>query len=277
VGDPAHDPAHDPVGEPAAECPAWLRPLVEASGRVRPEELSRFLPPENGGGRPSAVLILLGEGPEGPDVLLIQRAATLTSHAGQPAFPGGAADPGDAGPAGTALREAVEEVGVDPAGVRVFAELPALHIPVSGFDVTPVLAWWHTPSSVAPVDVAEVAAVERVPVAELVDPAHRFRVRHPSGFVGPAFGVRGLVVWGFTGGLLDKVLQLAGWALPWDTSQVRDLPAPTLPAPTLPAPTLPAPTLPAQARPGHTAPAPTLTVPERMPPDTPSQPPGTVG
>lgn len=209
--------------------PRWLRRLVNAAGRVRPDELARYLPPEGGGGRPSAVLILLGEGPYGPDVLLIQRAATLTSHAGQPAFPGGAADPGDAGPADTALREAVEEVGLDPAGVRVFAELPALHIPVSGFDVTPVLAWWHTPSVVAPVDVAEVAAVERVPVAELADPAHRFRVGHPSGYVGPAFGVRGLLVWGFTAGLLDKVLQLAGWALPWDTSQIRELPVPGLP------------------------------------------------
>jgi 8-oxo-dGTP pyrophosphatase MutT (NUDIX family) len=246
VADPAGGgPVGDPAGDPTAAYPAWLQPLVEAIGRVRPEELSRFLPPD-GGGRPSAVLILFGEGPDGPDVLLIQRAATLTSHAGQPAFPGGAADPGDAGPAGTALREAEEEAGVDPAGVRVLAELPALHISVSGFDVTPVLAWWHTPGPVAPVDAAEVAAVERVPVAELVDPAHRFRVRHPSGFVGPAFSVRGLVVWGFTGSLLDKVLQLAGWTLPWDISKVRDLPPPT------------------------------LTVPERTPPDTAPRPPGTV-
>jgi len=213
-----------PDGAAGAPYPDWLQPLLDALAGVGPTQLSRFLPPENGGGRPSAVLILFGEGPDGPDVLLIQRASTLNSHAGQPAFPGGGADPGDGGPAGTALREAAEEVGVDPAGVRVLATLPTLHIPVSRYDVTPVIAWWHTPVAVSPVDPGEVAAVERVPVAELADPANRFRVRHRSGFVGPAFSVRGMLVWGFTAGLLDAVLELAGWARPWDRSVIRELP-----------------------------------------------------
>src|SRR5690348_11454753 len=196
-----------PPGPQTPDYPSWLHPLVDGLARVRPEQLSRFLPPEDGG-RPSAVLILFGEGPAGPDVLLIERAHTLNSHAGQPAFPGGGADPGDGGPAGTALREAAEEVGVDPAGVRVLATLPALHIPVSRYDVTPVIGWWHTPVAVFPVDAGEVAAVERVPIAELTDPAHRFRVRHRLGFVSPAFAVRGMLVWGFTAGLLDVVLDL---------------------------------------------------------------------
>jgi 8-oxo-dGTP pyrophosphatase MutT (NUDIX family) len=211
-------------GTAGAPYPGWLQPLLDALAGVGPAKLSRFLPADNGGGRPSAVLILFGEGPDGPDVLLIQRASTLNSHAGQPAFPGGGADPGDGGPAGTALREAAEEVGVDPAGVRVLAALPTLHIPVSRYDVTPVVAWWHTPVAVSPVDPGEVAAVERVPVAELVSAANRFRVRHRSGFVGPAFSVRGMLVWGFTAGLLDVVLELAGWARPWDRSDIRELP-----------------------------------------------------
>ncbi|MBI1759577.1 MAG: CoA pyrophosphatase [Actinobacteria bacterium] len=189
---------------------------------IRPAELARFSPPD-AGGRPSAVLILFGTGPDGPDVLLIERAATLNSHAGQPAFPGGATDPTDSGPAGTALREAAEEVGLDPAGVTVLAELPTLHIPVSGFDVTPVLAWWHTPGPVRPLDPGEVAAVHRVSLSELADPANRFRVAHPLGFVGPAFAVRGMLVWGFTASLLARVLELAGWGRPWDTSDVRAL------------------------------------------------------
>src|SRR5262249_36032452 len=163
--------------------PHWLQPLLDGLAGIRAEQLSRYRPPQDGG-RPSAVLILFGEGPQGPDVLLIERARTLNSHAGQPAFPGGGADPGDGGPAGTALREAAEEVGLDPAGVRVLATLPALHIPVSRYDVTPVVGWWHTPVAVAPVDAREVAAVERVPVAELVDPANRFRVRHRFGLLG---------------------------------------------------------------------------------------------
>ena len=207
----------------AADLPQWLHPLAEAAGRVRAEELSRFLPPEQGG-RPSAILILLGEGPMGPDVLLIERAGQLRAHAGQPAFPGGSVDPGDDGPVGAALREAVEETGLDLRGVLVFGTLPALYLPPSGFVVTPVLAWWREPSPVGVVDSVEVAAVHRVPVAELVDPAARVRVRHPSGYVGPAFTVRGMTVWGFTGGLLDRLIRLAGWERPWDPRRIAELP-----------------------------------------------------
>jgi 8-oxo-dGTP pyrophosphatase MutT (NUDIX family) len=170
------------------------------------------------------VLILLAHGPAGPDVLLIQRADQLRKHAGQPAFPGGAADPDDRGPEDTALREAAEEVGLDPAGVRVVTLLPELYLAPTGFAVTPVLAWWHRPHEVGVVDPAEVARVERVPVRELTDPANRCRVRHPSGYTGPAFAVRGMLVWGFTGAVLDRLLELAGWARPWDRDDVRQLP-----------------------------------------------------
>ena len=83
-------------------------------------------------------------------------------------------------------------------------------MPPSDFVVTPVLAWWERPTPVGPRDPAEVASVHRVSIAELVDPTNRFRVRHPSGFVGPAFGVRDLIVWGFTGGLLDRLIYLGG-------------------------------------------------------------------
>jgi hypothetical protein len=72
-------------------------------------------------------------------------------------------------------------------------------------------------------DPREVARVARVPLAELVDPANRFRVRHPSGYVGPAFGVADMVVWGFTAGLLDAVLEAAGLNRPWDHRDVRPL------------------------------------------------------
>ncbi len=189
--------------------PAWLRPLAEAARDVRAEELSRFTPPAEGARRDSAVLVLLGEGPLGPDVLLIERAATLRQHAGQPAFPGGVLDAGET-PVQAALREAQEEVGLDPAGVRVLAVLPALFIPFSGYAVTPVLGWWETPGEVSAVDAAEVAAVVRVPLAELFAPAARVQVRHPSGWVGPAFEVRELLVWGFTAGLLTRLLELGG-------------------------------------------------------------------
>jgi 8-oxo-dGTP pyrophosphatase MutT (NUDIX family) len=202
--------------------PSWLQPLVDALPSVRPEDLSRFLPPAEGG-RSSAVLILFGDGPDGPDLLFIERAATLRSHAGQPAFPGGALDDTDAGAVAAALREAQEEVGLAPAGVDVLGTLPDLWLPPSGFVVTPVLGWWRDPHDVGVVDVAEVAAVVRVPIAELADPANRLSVTHPSGWIGPAFDVRGLVVWGFTAGLTDRLLALGGWEQPWDRSRTRPL------------------------------------------------------
>jgi 8-oxo-dGTP pyrophosphatase MutT (NUDIX family) len=174
--------------------------------------------------RRSAVLILFGEGPAGPDVLLIEKARRLRSHAGQPAFPGGGADPGEDYPVGTALREAHEEAGVDPAGVRVLATLPELFLGPSDNLVVPVVGWWDDPRDVTTGDPREVARVARVPLADLVEPANRFRVRHPSGYVGAAFGVAGMVVWGFTAGLLDAVLEAAGLARPWDVRDVRPLP-----------------------------------------------------
>ena len=203
--------------------PGWLRPVVETARTVRPEELSPFLPPEEGG-RESAVLVLFGEGTDGPDLLLIQRAATVSSHPGQPAFPGGAVDSTDADVVAAALREAEEETGLDPSGVEVLATLPSLWLPPSGFVVTPVLGWWRTPSPVGVVDPGEVESVVRVPLAELLDPANRLSVRHPSGFVGPAFAVRGLLVWGFTAGLMSRLFALCGWERPWDASVTRPLP-----------------------------------------------------
>ncbi|MDH6111482.1 8-oxo-dGTP pyrophosphatase MutT (NUDIX family) [Kitasatospora sp. MAP12-15] len=213
-------PAHDGL-------PAWLLPVRAAAETVRPEQLSRFLPPAEGG-RHSAVLLLFGEGAGGPDLLLIERSSSLRAHAGQVSFPGGALDAGDgdpqgAGPVAAALREAAEETGLDPAGVQVFATLPALYIPVSDFVVTPVLGWWRRESPVAPVDPGETGAVFRVPLAELTDPARRGRYRHPSGFSGPAFEVADRVVWGFTAGVIDRVLHLSGLELPWDSSRSVDL------------------------------------------------------
>ena len=201
--------------------PGWLRPLAEAAPHA--DSPPSYRPPRDGG-RSSAVLVLFGEGTGGPDVLLVQRSADLRNHAGQPAFPGGGVDPEDAGPVAAALREAAEETGLDPNGVEVFATMPRLYIARSGYVVTPVLAWWREPTDVGPVDAGEIAAVARVPVDDLVDPSNRLLVRSPSGWAGPAFRVSDMLVWGFTAGLLDRLLRLGGWARPWDTSRVEDLP-----------------------------------------------------
>jgi 8-oxo-dGTP pyrophosphatase MutT (NUDIX family) len=199
--------------------------LVAQLGQQDPGFFSRFLPP-NTGGRLSAVLILFGPNADGSeDVVLTERSHSMRSHAGQVSFPGGAIDPGDSGPVSAALREAQEEVGLDPAGVQVVAELPALYLPPSNFVVTPVVGWWAAPSPISVVDHLEVARVLRAPLSELTDPARRFTVSHPSGFVGPAFDVDGLLVWGFTAGLLSKVIKLAGLERSWDRADQRPLPA----------------------------------------------------
>lgn len=209
---------------PAAPRPDWMSHLVTRLGQQDPAFFSRFRPPDKGG-RESAVLILFGPNAGGgEDVVLTERSHSMRSHAAQVSFPGGAIDPGDSGPVSAALREAQEEVGLDPAGVEVVAELPALYLPPSNFVVTPVLAWWVRPSPISAIDHLEVARVLRAPLSELTDPARRFTVSHPSGFVGPAFDIDGLMVWGFTAGLLSKVIELAGLERPWDPDDRRDLP-----------------------------------------------------
>ncbi len=208
--------------------PAWFTPLLRVADGARAEDISRFVPPP-GHHRRSAVLLLFADGPDGPDVLLTERAAGLRAHPGQVAFPGGRVEPTDAGPGAAALREAQEETGLDPGGVEVVATLPDLYLPVSDYAVTPVLAWWRAPSPVDAVDRVEVARAVRVPLAELLDPAHRFLVAHPSGYVGPGFAARGLFVWGFTAGVLDRVLTLAGWEQPWDRTRFEPLPEPDAP------------------------------------------------
>ncbi|MBU7597274.1 CoA pyrophosphatase [Streptomyces sp. P38-E01] len=238
-----------PVGDEGL--PEWLSTLAEAVAGVRPEQLSRFLPPP-GGGRQSAVLVLFGDAatavqPSGPSasgvpavssaaagsaggpapvepepyLLLMERASSLRAHAGQPSFPGGALDPEDgdpqgAGPLRAALREAEEETGLDPSGVQIFSVLPKLYIPVSDFVVTPVLGWWREPSPVAAVDAGETARVFTVPLAELTDPANRGVAVHPSGYRGACFQVHGALVWGFTAGVIDRILHHGGWERPWD-------------------------------------------------------------
>lgn len=203
------------------EVPGWLETLAE---RVTAMPVSPMFRPPVSGGRRAAVLLLFGEGPLGPDVLLIQRSSLGRTHPGQPAFPGGGVDPEDDGPIGAALREAGEETGLDPAGVRVLGTMPELYLSHSDNRVTPVLGWWHTPCVVHAASPDEVESVERVPVRELVDPANRIRLRHPGGHTGPAFRVRGLLVWGFTAGVLDGVLGGSGFELPWDRSRVEDIP-----------------------------------------------------
>ncbi|WP_349827139.1 NUDIX hydrolase [Brevibacterium litoralis] len=151
------------------------------------------------------------------DVLLLQRSSKLRHHPGQVAFPGGRVDPEDTGPVDAALREAVEETGLDTTGVEMLGTMEPLFIPVSRFEVTPVIAWWRSPSPVRVVDPGETASVHRIPVADLVAPANRGTFFPPDrAYSTPAFDTGVLRVWGFTAGLLEYALDHMGWAREWN-------------------------------------------------------------
>ena len=116
---------------------------------------------------PAAVLVAIVQGPA-PGVLLTKRTAHLARHAGQVAFPGGRIDPGDPSPEAAALREAQEEVGLDPARAELLGRLPD-YVTGTAFRVTPVLALLPPGLDFRPAP-DEVEAVFQLPLAVLLDP-----------------------------------------------------------------------------------------------------------
>ena len=144
---------------------------------------------------------------EQPMVLLTERTAHLSTHSGQVAFPGGRADPEDASPADTALREAQEEVGLDRAFVEVLGTLPT-YVTGSSFIITPVVALVQ-PDCVLQPNPYEVADLFEVPLAFLLDPAHHRRHVfdrdgvHREWFSMPyEQGGKTHFIWGATAGML---------------------------------------------------------------------------
>ncbi|MDB5363164.1 MAG: CoA pyrophosphatase [Rhodospirillales bacterium] len=157
----------------------------------------------------AAVLVPLIRRPEGLQVMLTQRTAHLTDHAGQISFPGGRAEPEDRDAVATALREAEEEVGLPPDLVQVLGRLDN-YVTSTGYEVAPVVGLIQPPFPVTP-DPHEVAEVFEVPLAFLVDP--RNHERHSREWQGRTrffyvLPYQDRYIWGATAGMLVNLAHL---------------------------------------------------------------------
>ena len=151
----------------------------------------------------AAVLLLVIDRPGERTVVFTQRTAHLADHAGQISFPGGRTHADDPSPEHTALREAQEEIGIEPARVQVLGRLP-LYRTGTGFEVTPIVGWAEPPLEYRP-DPHEVAEVFEVPLAFLLDERNHqyesayFRGRQRKYWAMP-YGDR--YIWGATAAML---------------------------------------------------------------------------
>lgn len=233
----------------SAPVPEYLRPLADRArtgdrplpgpqapdDRTRPVRDAAARAPEPSAdthGRPvrdSAVLFLFtGSGPDDAQLVVEERGARMRSQPGQFALPGGGAEPGDRSRVATALREAHEEIGLDPSDVQVLGSFRPVPMPWRRQRVSPVLAWSQAVPEVRVADPREVERVEWLPLLgpdSLTDSTCRFEGRLDGRAVGPVFHLsRGRFVWGFTASLIAGALELLAGGVdgvtragvPWD-------------------------------------------------------------
>jgi 8-oxo-dGTP pyrophosphatase MutT (NUDIX family) len=175
---PVFEPESLPIESTGASLPQVAAERLTAAGlRTRFEQRLPWDPEpqearlaEMRDPREAAVLMPIAMRPGGLTVLLTQRADNLSNHAGQVSFPGGSREPSDPTPIAAALREAHEEVNLDPGRVEVLGALPD-YLTGTGFRVTPVVGLVHEPFSLA-ADSLEVASIFEVPLSFLMNPVH---------------------------------------------------------------------------------------------------------
>ncbi|WP_010532730.1 NUDIX hydrolase [Brachybacterium squillarum] len=213
--------------------PSYLCPLAARAADGRDVLLDRGLdrrPDVDGPVRRSAVLVLVaGHELDGAALALEERGHGLRSQPGQFSLPGGGVEPADADLAATAVREAREETGLDPAAVRVLGPFAPIAMPWRSQQVTPVLAWAPRVPELGPTATGEVERVVWAPLVgpgSLTDPAHHARGLYGGREVGPVFDLPGdAFVWGFTAMILEQVLTGLGLPPVAADAPVRGIPA----------------------------------------------------
>ncbi len=196
----------EPLPDVLPDPPAALIPVFRDSGEPRP----RLSLDQASTARPAAVLVLLFPDEHGEArLVLTERVDRGGHHAGEVSFPGGSSEPQDEDLVATAMREAAEEVGLDPeqAGVRVLGQLPGHWIPVSNFAVTPVVAVAARRPRLVP-QPTEVATILEPPVSAFLPGGElQWVERQVRGWDlrYAAYPVEGLAVWGMTAMVLGRL------------------------------------------------------------------------
>lgn len=193
-------------------------PGAAAQERLAPRPRRLWIPghvPESA--RSAAGLALLYPREEQAVLVLTVRGQALAQHGGQVALPGGAVEEGESIEE-AALREAREEVGLEPGLVTVRGRLTPLHIPVSGFGLVPVVGTAEEPPALRPCE-REVSRIVAAPIDALLDPRTlEVRRREIAGAVVevPGFEIGGATLWGATAMIVSELLALLGHPLdPW--------------------------------------------------------------